>query len=186
MKNAASRQIEIITKAEAARRWGISAQAVSNYPSKGMPVRADGRLEWPAVDEWRKHYNVPERSGSFNSRNRPVETDAVVSSESAAMDRGAQWMAELLCVASRTAWPEFIATSVHMPGVPEELRLRLKAVMAGLMSHMLDGWVSSYIDLRRLPPIDFRSFGADSEVAAEEWGSLVSYLEERRAGESTI
>jgi hypothetical protein len=61
-------KLEVISKAEAARRWGVSKAAVTKYVAKGMPVREDGRLDWPAVDHFRRSYNVPERSGNFASR----------------------------------------------------------------------------------------------------------------------
>ena len=47
---------ETISKAEAARRWGLSKAAVTKYVHKGMPVRDDGRLDWWGVDSWRKRY----------------------------------------------------------------------------------------------------------------------------------
>ena len=48
--------MEIISKCEAAKRWKLSKSAVSKYCLLGMPVRSDGRLDWPAVDEWRSRY----------------------------------------------------------------------------------------------------------------------------------
>ena len=76
---------EIISKAEASRRWGVSKAAVTKYVAKGMPVRADGRLDWPEVDIFRKSYNIPERSGNFASRAAESEPEIAVPSAPAAI-----------------------------------------------------------------------------------------------------
>jgi hypothetical protein len=47
---------EVVSKAEAARRWNLSKSAISKYCAKGMPVRDDGRLDWPVVASWRTRY----------------------------------------------------------------------------------------------------------------------------------
>lgn len=60
--------MEVVSKAEAARRWELTRAAITKYVAKGMPVREDGQLDWETVDEWRRTYNAPERSGSFAAR----------------------------------------------------------------------------------------------------------------------
>lgn len=47
---------EIVTKAEAARRWGLSKAAVTKYAHQGLPTRSDGKLNWPDVDRWRQRF----------------------------------------------------------------------------------------------------------------------------------
>jgi hypothetical protein len=41
---------------------------VTKYVAKGMPVREDGALDWDAATEFRNSCVVPEKSGSFASR----------------------------------------------------------------------------------------------------------------------
>jgi hypothetical protein len=82
---------EIISKAEASRRWGVSKAAVTKYVAKGMPVRADGRLDWPGVDIFRRSFNVPERSGNFASRAaREPETAAPSATAAPALAKPSQ------------------------------------------------------------------------------------------------
>src|SRR5579884_3876204 len=59
---------ELVSKSEAARRWAISPSLVTRYLSRGMPVRADGRLEWATVDAWRRQNVVSGLSGSHAHR----------------------------------------------------------------------------------------------------------------------
>ncbi len=47
---------EVISKAEAARRWGVSKAAITKYVHKGMPVLSDGKLDWAVASKWRKMY----------------------------------------------------------------------------------------------------------------------------------
>ena len=68
--------MEIVRKGEAAKRWNIDAAMISRYATRGMPVRADGKLDWEAVDQWRRDNIVPELSGSHNARTARL-TDAV-------------------------------------------------------------------------------------------------------------
>jgi hypothetical protein len=67
---AKSEKPEVISKSEAARRWGVSPASVAKYIKRGMPVRSDRKLNWSAVDAWRRDSNTPEHSGSFHARHR--------------------------------------------------------------------------------------------------------------------
>ena len=67
---------EAISKSEASRRWKIRPSMVTKYLTRGMPVRPDGRLDWPTVDDWRKQHIVSPLSGSFTHRRRPEKNDA--------------------------------------------------------------------------------------------------------------
>jgi hypothetical protein len=60
---------EWISRAEAGRRWGVSAQMVGRYCAKGMPAReTDKRVPWLQADEWRRMWVCPTRSGSWRYR----------------------------------------------------------------------------------------------------------------------
>src|ERR1035437_1008267 len=69
---------EIITKAEAARRWGVSKSAVSKYVHAGVPVRDDGGLDWPDVDSWRKRYVGEDPPGPRAAREAKAQRAAPI------------------------------------------------------------------------------------------------------------
>jgi hypothetical protein len=58
----------VVSKAEAGRRWSVGRSMVSGYVRRNMPVRADGRLDWEAVDAWRKENIVAQKA--FDHRQR--------------------------------------------------------------------------------------------------------------------
>jgi hypothetical protein len=65
---------ELITKAEAARRFGVTRQAVNKYvKQQQMPVDASGLIPWEAAKEWHGMYICSHRSGSFFHRLRMKE-----------------------------------------------------------------------------------------------------------------
>lgn len=65
---------EMITKAEAARRFGVTRQAVNKYvKQQQMPVDASGLIPWEAAKAWHAKYICPHRSGSYLHRLRMKE-----------------------------------------------------------------------------------------------------------------
>lgn len=164
---------EVISKSEAARRWSISPPAVAKYVSKGMPVRTDGRLDWSAVDAWRRGYNVPERSGSHKARerSRAAEPIAPVNPQSQEFADGAAWMAIKLCTSARTTFPAFVS-SAAMESIPPKARPAHKALFAGVFVHMLESWTRGYVEPQSLPPIDWGCFGADAAAVRQEFEEL--------------
>jgi hypothetical protein len=68
-----SEQLEMVTKSEAARRWGVSPSILARYAAKGMPIEGDGHLDWAKVKAWRAKYIDPARSGSFAARQREAK-----------------------------------------------------------------------------------------------------------------
>lgn len=62
---------EVISKSEAARRWGVSPAMVTRYiadPKYKMPTLPDGRLDWQVVSAWREAKIIPQLSGSYYAR----------------------------------------------------------------------------------------------------------------------
>jgi len=55
-----------ITRAQAARRLGVSAIAVTKFCRKGMPFRlSDGNVCWPDALYWSGWYHCPLASGNW-------------------------------------------------------------------------------------------------------------------------
>jgi hypothetical protein len=177
---------EIVAKSEAAKRWGVVPAAVTKYIGKGLPVRADGKLDWPAADAWRHNNNLPHRSGSFKSRVAIIRDAALdrdrrrVAAESGAatpatseeFNRGAAWMARQLCESSRTAWPQFVA-SMDFEGVPVKHRVNTRILLTGLMSHLIEAWSKGFLVTGELPPMDWSAFGKNSAEAELEFAELL-------------
>jgi hypothetical protein len=60
---------EWITRAEAGRRLGVTAMAVTKFCRSGMPHRhSDGRVCWPDAQYWSDWYRCPESSGTWHQR----------------------------------------------------------------------------------------------------------------------
>ena len=67
-------ELELVTRAEAARRWGISRQAVHWYIVYGLPTTRYGKLlDWRVVEAWRRMYISPYASGNWRFRQRQKE-----------------------------------------------------------------------------------------------------------------
>jgi len=68
---------EWITRAECARRIGVSPQMVSKHCRRGLEQAAgradDTRLNWPVVEHWLSMYVSPFRSGNWRFRERMKE-----------------------------------------------------------------------------------------------------------------
>ena len=59
---------DVITKAEASRRWGVSKPMVTRYLHLGLPELPDGKLDWAVATLWRKANVISERSGNHYAR----------------------------------------------------------------------------------------------------------------------
>jgi hypothetical protein len=168
-------EAEIVTKAEAARRWGVSRTAVSKYVAKGMPVRSDGCLDWPLVDVFRNENNVPERSGNFRFRSPGVDVSSPLSSQvrSGEFYRGAAKMASSINASARRAWPTFVS-QLHVDHLSAEGGTAIKITLTAAVLYLLERWVEDYSP-EPAPPVDWAGFGVDAEIAAqcdalmEEW-----------------
>jgi hypothetical protein len=148
----------IISKSEAARRWGLTPSAVTAYVSRGLPVRADGRIDWSVAAEWRRQFVAPERSGNFASRQaKQAPSD---------FDRGARWMATEVCVGARRALPKF-ASTLSLPD------LATKVVISTVLITLLEEWTNGYTQSNELPPIDWSSFGEDANAIGAEASGLM-------------
>jgi hypothetical protein len=164
---------EVVTKSEAARRWGVSPPAVAKYAAKGLPVRPDGKLDWSTADAWRRGYNVPEHSGSHKARKRAREAEPITLADQQSQEfaDGAAWMALQLCTSARTTLPAFVS-SAAMDSIPAEARPAHKALFAGLFIHMIESWTRGYVEAGSLPPIDWGCFGADAAAVSREFDEL--------------
>lgn len=60
----------VVSKAEAAIRWGVGRSTVSSYCKRGMPQLEDGRLDWTAADAWRRDWIVTGKSCNPTVRRR--------------------------------------------------------------------------------------------------------------------
>lgn len=61
--------LEWISRAEAGRRLGVSAMAVTKFCRKGMPHRfSDGKVCWPDALYWSDWYRCPWSSGNWFAR----------------------------------------------------------------------------------------------------------------------
>jgi hypothetical protein len=81
-------QPEMVTKSEAARRWGVSPSILVRYATKGMPVEGNGRLDWAKVKTWRAKWINPARSGSFAARQRVAKARQGAAATVAAVPSG--------------------------------------------------------------------------------------------------
>ena len=67
--NAATEKVEWITRAECARRFGISGAAITKCCQLGMPSRrSDDMIAWPDVLYWSDFYRSPRSSGNWYAR----------------------------------------------------------------------------------------------------------------------
>jgi hypothetical protein len=67
--NVATPEPEWITRAEAGRRLGVSAMAVTKLCQRSMPHRiSDGYVCWPDALYWSDWYRAPRRPGSWHAR----------------------------------------------------------------------------------------------------------------------
>jgi hypothetical protein len=163
-------KLEAISKSESARRWSVSPAAVQKYIAKGMPVREDGKLDWPAVDVWRQRSSAPSKSGSWKARTFATERAA---GQSADFNAGAAWMAEQLCAATRRQLPKFLSET-PMTSIPENQRPGVKALFATIFVFLIEGWSEVYIDAGKLPPVDWKCFGADAAAVRRESEELIA------------
>jgi hypothetical protein len=85
-------------------------------------------------------------------------------------------MAERIVLNARTVWPELTANLIPLPPEMEPPPLADKVLIAGLMSYMIDGWLSEWVDLSKLPPIDFSGFGNEAEAAVAQWELIAAEI----------
>lgn len=81
--------LEWISRAEAARRLGVSPMAITKFCHRGMPHRvSDGKVCWPDAIYWSDFYRRPQASGNWRARHREYD-EAEEAGECAA--REARW-----------------------------------------------------------------------------------------------
>jgi hypothetical protein len=62
---------EWISRAEAGRRLGVSAMAVTNFARSGMPHRfSDGKVPWPDCQYWSDFYRYARNDAERTARER--------------------------------------------------------------------------------------------------------------------
>ncbi len=149
---------KVVSKAEAARRWSVSAPVLTKYIRKGMPARADGKLDWERVAAWRVNTISPEKSGSWKARQRatPVPVPVAVDDFSAGFVAGFMHARQGL----RKGVPGIIATMEPKFAGP-------RIAVFAIVDHLLGAWLDDPANqTESLPPIDWRQFTAGTTPKA--------------------
>lgn len=140
---------------------GQSLAAVQRALSDGRIQAQDGKID-------------PERADAAwldNTRPSMQRAPKTPPPEISDFERGACWIAQDLAATVRAAWPELVA-GMNFKTVPEECRMAERAVLTALLLHLIEEWLSEYLDLNRLPAIDWQVFGGDAAQIQMECAAL--------------
>jgi hypothetical protein len=120
----------------------------------------DGKIDpKPADQAWADNTRV--RLSTQTRPTRPLKQE-----RSHEFMAGAEWLAQEICCNTRRNWPAFMS-ELNFDYVPEEQRRAMRSVMTTLMLHMIESWLSDYIEMDALPPIDWSGFEDAATVALE-------------------